>query len=127
MILQLGDIQFESDLSYENIRQAMGWNWAEIPILGEKSQLQFVNTQSPMLTCQGIWWNTDGSPSKLADIEAMGDTKEPLLLVDDSGRNYGYWAIEKLTNMGTVFRYGFPTAMKNEWELNLKYYGETVA
>lgn len=123
MILQLGNIQFESDMSYESLQQAMGWKWEEIPILGETSVLQYAHTESPTFTCQGVWWNTDGSQSKLADIEAMGNSKAPFLLVDDSGQNYGYWVIEKLTNLGTFFRYGFPTAMKNEWELSLKYYG----
>ena len=125
MILQIGNLQFESDISYESIQQVMSWKWEEIPRLGTTSVLHYAHTPSPTFSCQGTWWNTDGSKSKLADIEAMGDTKEPLSLVDDAGRNYGYWIIETLTNLGSIFRYGFPTAMKNEWELTLKYFGET--
>ena len=125
MILQLGEFQFESDMSYEQLQRETAWQWEEIPILGEFPVLQFSNPKAPMLNINGTWWNYSRNQNRLLDIEVVANEKRPLFLVDDSGNGYGFWVIEKLSAQGSIFRYGQAAPIKNMWTLQLKYYGET--
>ena len=125
MILKLGDIVFETDMSYDEIRSQTGWQWEEIPIAGGDPVLQFSHNRARTLNIKGTWWNYAKDDNKLGDIRQAGYQHEPLLLVDDEGNNYGYWVIEELSTTGQFFRYRQREPIKNEWQLRIKYAGAT--
>ena len=126
MILQIGDIQFETDMSYEALVREAAWIWEEIPIIGENPVLQFSHKRAPTLNVKGTYWNYAARGNKLSRIETAADTNTPHLLVDDTGVSYGYWVIESLSVQGQYYRHRQETPLTNAWELKLKYYGETL-
>ena len=126
MILQLGDLQFETDTSYDELQRATGWRWEEIPILGELPVLHFSHIEAPTLRFKGTWWNYVATGNKMTDIEDIANEKKPLYLTDDQGKAYGFWVIEKFSVLGKFFRYGQEAPIKNAWNLEIKYYGENL-
>ena len=45
MILQIGNHQFDIDLSYETLERAASWEWGEVPIVGDYPILQNVRKE----------------------------------------------------------------------------------
>ena len=127
MILQLGDIQFSTDMSLSDLQRQTAWQWEEIPILGQSPVLQFSHTRAPTLNFKGVYWNYTRHANKLADIERMANEKTPRLLINTNGESYGFWVIESMTSQGSIFRYGQSAPVRNAWNLKLKYYGEAAA
>ena len=54
MILQIGNHQFDVDMSYETLERVSAWEWGEVPIVGDYPILQNVRKSAPTLSFTGI-------------------------------------------------------------------------
>lgn len=124
MILQIGNHQFDIDLSYETLERAAAWEWGEVPIVGDYPILQNVRKESPTLTFTGQWFNYVATGDRVQNLEDLGNEGEPLAVTGDTGFFYGFWVIQSLRRAEEVFRPGQHSAIKTQWTLSLKFFGD---
>ena len=125
MILQIGNHQFDVDMSYETLERAASWEWGEVSIVGDYPILQNVRKHAPTLSFTGQWFNYVATGDRVQALEDMANEGEPLSVTSDQGFFYGFWVIESLQRNEAVFRPGQHSAIKTEWTLVLKFYGQT--
>ena len=125
MILQIGNHQFDVDMSYETLERVSTWEWSEVAIVGDYPILQNVRKSAPTISFTGLWFNYVATGDRVQDLEDLANTGEPLSVTSDQGFFFGFWVIESLRRSEAVFRPGQHSAIKNEWTLSLKFFGNT--
>lgn len=125
MIIQLGQFQFSTEMGYETLERAANWRWEEVPVVGDSPILQFAGAEASTITFSGTWWNYVATGDDVQTLEDLANETQPLALTGDNGHFYGFWVIEGLRRREAFFRPGQHSALKNEWTLTLKFYGQT--
>ena len=124
MIVQLGNFQFSTNMSYDVLDRVSGWRWESVPIIGDYPILQFAGKETPSITFSGDWWNYVATGDEVQTLEDLANETEPLPLTSDQGFFYGFFVIESLRRREEFFRPGQHSAIKTEWTLTIKFYGE---
>lgn len=125
MVLQIGSHQFEVNFSYETLERMTRWRWEEVPIIGSTPLLQYSGKDSPTMTFRGTWFNYTANNDRVQSIEALADEAEPLAVTGDQGFFYGTWVITGLQRNEEIFRPGQHSAIRTDWIISMKYYGES--
>ena len=74
MILQIGNHQFDVDMSYETLERVSAWEWGEVPIVGDYPILQNVRKSAPTLSFTGLWFNYVATGDRVQDLEIWQTT-----------------------------------------------------
>ena len=125
MIIQLGNLQFSTDMGYETLDRVYAWQWAEVPIVGDYPILQFAYKEAPTITFEGTWYNYVAIKDEVQKLVNMGNESEPLPLTSDQGVFYGFWVIKSLSRQEEFFRPKQHSAIKNAWTMTIAFYGNT--
>ena len=125
MILVIGSLTFDVDLSYQTLQRATQWRHEEVPIVGTTPLLQYSGKNPPTLEFRGTWWNYRSKGDRVESIEALADAGEPLSVTHDSGEYLGLWVITGLVRDSEVFRPGQVSGIRTDFTISMKYYGET--
>ena len=123
MLIQIGNFQFSTNMSYETLERVAGWRWESVPIAGDYPILQFAGKETPSITFSGDWWHYVATGDEVQTLEDLGNETEPLALTGDNGHFYGFWVIESLRRRESIFRAGQHSAVKTGWTMTLKFYG----
>ena len=124
IILQIGEVQLSTHMSYETLSRITSWRWEEVPIIGSTPLLQYGGKDAATITFSGTRWEYTDVGDALEQFETLADSREPQPLTGDSGRYYGLWTITELRRDEEIFRPGQISAVKTGWTITLKYYGE---
>ena len=131
MLLMLGStFQFSIGyLQFEELQQTRRWRWAEIPIVGKHSKLQFTGADSEVITLRGTTYpgqlHRGGRIPNFALVkiaELSGKLNKPLPLVA-GGRValfMGFWVIEQFNVVESLFLRGSSVPRKQVFDLTLK-------
>lgn len=121
MMLSLGMFVFSlSTLAYQELRRQTNWRHASNSRVGAPPALQFVGRGEDTITLPGIILpELAGSVLSLDALRLMANTGKAWPMVEGTGRIYGLWVIESLSETKTVFfRDGTPQRI--EFTLTLK-------
>lgn len=121
MMLSLGMFVFSlSTLAYQELQRQTNWRHASNSRVGAPPALQFVGRGEDTITLPGIILpELAGSILSLDALRLMANTGKAWPMVEGSGRIYGLWVIESLSETKTLFfRDGTPRRI--EFTLTLK-------
>ncbi|WP_201491286.1 phage tail protein [Pseudomonas paracarnis] len=121
MMLSLGMFVFSlSTLAYQELQRQTNWRYASNSRVGAPPALQFVGRGDDTITLPGIILpELAGSVLSLDALRLMANTGKAWPMVEGTGRIYGLWVIESLSETKTVFfRDGTPRRI--EFTLTLK-------
>ena len=125
MILQIGEIQFDVDLSYQTLRRAQRWRWDEVKVQGSHPVLQYTGKESSVISFQGVWWNYRAEGDRIESVEALADAGEPLSVTGSNGLYYGLWSIVGVERNEEFFRPTQHSAIKVAFTISMKFYGDS--
>ena len=121
MMHSLGMFVFSlSTLAYQELQRQTNWRHASNSRVGAPPALQFVGRGDDTITLPGIILpELAGSVLSLDALRLMANTGKAWPMVEGTGRIYGLWVIESLSETKTVFfRDGTPRRI--EFTLTLK-------
>ncbi len=121
MMLSLGMFVFSlSTLAYQELQRQTNWRHASNSRVGASPALQFVGRGDDTITLPGIILpELAGSVLSLDALRLMANTGKAWPMVEGTGRIYGLWVIESLSETKTIFfRDGTPQRI--EFTLTLK-------
>ena len=121
MMLSLGMFVFSlSTLAYQELQRQTNWRHASNSRVGAPPALQFVGRGDDTIALPGIILpELAGSVLSLDALRLMANTGKAWPMVEGTGRIYGLWVIESLSETKTVFfRDGTPQRI--EFTLTLK-------
>ncbi|MGY2155751.1 phage tail protein [Pseudomonas tolaasii] len=121
MMLSLGMFVFSlSTLAYQELQRQTNWRHASNSRVGAAPALQFVGRGDDTITLPGLLLpELAGSILSLDALRLMANTGKAWPMVEGTGRIYGLWVIENLSETKTLFfRDGTPRRI--EFTLTLK-------
>ncbi|WP_019411216.1 phage tail protein [Pseudomonas psychrophila] len=121
MMLALGMFVFSlSTLAYQELQRQTDWRHPSSSRVGAAPARQFIGRGDDSITLPGILFpELAGSTLSLDALRLMANTGKAWPMIEGSGRIYGLWIIESLSETKTVFfRDGTPRRI--EFTLNLK-------
>jgi len=121
MMLALGMFVFSlSTAAYQELQRQTEWRHASSNRVGAAPARQFVGRGDDSITLPGIILpELSGSALSLDALRLMANTGKAWPMVEGSGRIYGLWIIETLSETKTIFfRDGTPRRI--EFTLSLK-------
>ena len=121
MMLALGMFVFSlSTAAYQELQRQTDWRHASNNRIGAPPARQFVGRGDDTITLPGIIFpELAGSAFSLDALRLMANTGKAWPMVEGSGRIYGLWVIESLSETKTLFfRDGTPRRI--EFTLSLK-------
>lgn len=131
-MMKLGDATFGMDgPAYDEFTQKIPITWAAQGRISRRDALQFVGFGTETVDLTGTihtLFAPGGTPIGINTIrvfERMALDPQPYMMVDGTGRRYGYFAVASVTDVRTdMVTNGAP--QKQKFTLNLKRYGEDV-
>ncbi|WP_300245360.1 phage tail protein [Pseudomonas sp.] len=121
MMMALGMFVFSlSTAAYQELQRQTEWRHISNTRIGAAPARQFVGRGDDSITLPGVILpELAGSVLSLDTLRLMANTGKAWPMVEGSGRIYGLWVIESLSETKTVFfRDGTPRRL--EFTLNLK-------
>ncbi|SDU87913.1 phage tail protein [Pseudomonas mucidolens] len=121
MMLSLGMFVFSlSTLAYQELQRQTEWRHASNSRVGAAPARQFVGRGDDTITLPGVILpELAGSALSLDALRLMANTGKAWPMVEGSGRIYGLWIIDGLSETKTLFfRDGTPRRI--EFTVNLK-------
>ncbi|MFB4403670.1 phage tail protein [Pseudomonas inefficax] len=121
MMLALGMFVFSlPTLAYQQLQRQTDWRHASNSRIGAQPARQFLGRGEDEITLPGVLLpELAGSMMSLDEIRAMGNTGKAWALVEGTGRVYGLFVIESLSETRSVF-FQDGTARRIEFSLTLK-------
>ena len=121
MMLALGMFVFSlSTAAYQELQRQTDWRHASNNRIGAAPARQFVGRGDDTITLPGIIFpELAGSALSLDALRLMANTGKAWPMVEGSGRIYGLWVIESLSETKTLF-FRDGTARRIEFTLSLK-------
>ncbi len=98
MMMALGTFVFKMDTApYQRFTQSISWNHPATNRVGLRPARQFVGPGDDVITLSGVLLPeiTGGEPS-IQQLKEMADRGESWVLVEGTGKVYGFFIIDKL-------------------------------
>ena len=121
MMLALGMFVFSlSTLAYQELQRQTEWRHPSSSRVGAAPARQFIGRGDDSITLPGIIFpELAGTTLSLDALRLMANTGKAWPMIEGTGRIYGLWVIESLSETKTVF-FRDGTARRLEFTLNLK-------
>lgn len=121
MMCALGMFVFSlSTAAYQELQRQTDWRHASNSRVGAAPARQFVGRGDDSITLPGIIFpELAGSALSLDALRLMANTGKAWPMVEGSGRIYGLWVIESLSETKTIF-FSNGTPRRIEFTLSLK-------
>lgn len=105
MMMALGMFVFSLEtLAYQELQRQTDWRHGSTSRIGTNPARQFLGRGDDSITLPGVLFpGLAGSPLSLDALRMMGDTGKAWPLVEGTGKIYGLWVIESLSDTRTVF------------------------
>ncbi|QGW78473.1 oxidoreductase [Pseudomonas alkylphenolica] len=105
MMMALGMFVFSLEtLAYQEFQRQTDWRHGSTSRIGTNPARQFLGRGDDSITLPGVLLPAlAGSPLSLDTLRMMADTGKAWPLVEGTGKIYGLWVIESLSDNRTVF------------------------
>lgn len=119
MMMTLGMFVFSlPTANYQNLQREISWTHAEQARVGARPAYQYVGAGSDTITLAGtLFPEITGGRFSLDLLRVMGEEGKGWPLIEGTGRIYGFWAINSISETDTVF---FPDGSPKKIEFTLK-------
>lgn len=105
--------------TYQSLQRSNTWNHASNNRVGDMPAYQYVGKGEDSITLEGSIVPEFGAPMSLTAMRLMADTGKSFPLISGTGKIYGLWVIESLSETQTYFfKNGKPRLV--EFSLTLK-------
>lgn len=106
--------------AYQDFQRQTEWRHSSTSRIGTNPARQFLGRGDESITLQGVLLPAlAGSVLSLDTLRSMADTGKAYPLIEGTGRIYGVWVIESLSETRTIF-FGDGAARRIEFTLSLK-------
>ncbi|HHX6290680.1 oxidoreductase [Pseudomonas aeruginosa] len=106
--------------AYQDFQHQTEWRHGSTSRIGTNPARQFLGRGDESITLQGVLLPAlAGSVLSLDTLRSMADTGKAYPLIEGTGRIYGVWVIESLSETRTIF-FGDGAARRIEFTLSLK-------
>ncbi|HCF7077121.1 TPA: phage tail protein [Pseudomonas aeruginosa] len=106
--------------AYQDFQRQTEWRHGSTSRIGTNPARQFLGRGDESITLQGVLLPAlAGSVLSLDTLRSMADTGKAYPLIEGTGRIYGVWIIESLSETRTIF-FGDGAARRIEFTLSLK-------
>ncbi|ENQ6410895.1 phage tail protein [Pseudomonas aeruginosa] len=106
--------------AYQDFQRQTEWRHSSTSRIGTNPARQFLGRGDESITLQGVLLPAlAGSVLSLDTLRSMADTGKAYPLIEGTGRIYGVWIIESLSETRTIF-FGDGAARRIEFTLSLK-------
>ncbi|HBP5097026.1 TPA: phage tail protein [Pseudomonas aeruginosa] len=106
--------------AYQDFQRQSEWRHGSTSRIGTNPARQFLGRGDESITLQGVLLPAlAGSVLSLDTLRSMADTGKAYPLIEGTGRIYGVWVIESLSETRTIF-FGDGAARRIEFTLSLK-------
>lgn len=106
--------------AYQDFQRQTEWRHGSTSRIGTNPARQFLGRGDESITLQGVLLPAlAGSVLSLDMLRSMADTGKAYPLIEGTGRIYGVWVIESLSETRTIF-FGDGAARRIEFTLSLK-------
>ncbi|MFU5411269.1 phage tail protein [Pseudomonas aeruginosa] len=106
--------------AYQDFQRQTEWRHGSTSRIGTNPARQFLGRGDESITLQGVLLPAlAGSMLSLDTLRSMADTGKAYPLIEGTGRIYGVWVIESLSETRTIF-FGDGAARRIEFTLSLK-------
>lgn len=130
VMFALGSFKFSiNTTTFQEMTREKSWTFAEQAIFGAANRLQATGLERHTISLPCIHYPEFRSVGvrPIQQIEGMGDSQKPFMLIDSNGEVRGYWVIEGITEV----RNFFDPAVSGQWRkieftLRLKFYGDSL-
>ena len=130
MLMQLGEFQFSvSTLAYDSVSRTAKARFARHEIAGGGEKLHAVGVQADSIRLSGTFYPqlaaTLGGPvgtESLDNLRATLKNMQPQLLVAGDGEDLGFWVIEELETVGSLFSNGAGVPRRQQFNIRLAFY-----
>lgn len=121
VMLTLGSFQFGVDTAaYQTLRHSVEFKWSAQPRIGTTDALQFTGMGPEQIELQGrVYPDYKGGPGQITRIQDLGRVGLPLPLIATSGRVFGLYVIEAVSQNDAVFRPG-GQARRQDFDVRLR-------
>ena len=120
MMMTLGMFVFETkSLPYKQLQRDTQWRHPSQARVGQRPAHQYTGPGEDTIKLTGtLYPEITGGRMTLDDVRIMADEGKAWPLIEGSGRVYGFWSIQSVSETSTVF---FPdgTPRKIEFGINL--------
>ncbi|MWL87144.1 phage tail protein [Cupriavidus sp. SW-Y-13] len=120
MMMALGLFVFALETApYQEFQQQIGWRHPSNNRVGRRASRQYTGLDDETVTLSGVLLpELSGGDNTIDHLRQMGDTGQPYVLIEGSGRYYGMFEIDSLSVTRSLF---FPDgkARRIEFTLNL--------
>lgn len=105
MMMALGMFVFSVEtIAYQEFQRQTDWRHGSTSRIGTNPARQFLGRGDDSITLPGVLLPAlAGSQLSLDALRMMGDTGKAWPLVEGSGKIYGLWVIESLSDTRTIF------------------------
>lgn len=105
MMMALGMFVFSLEtLAYQEFQRQTDWRHGSTSRIGTNPARQYLGRGDDSITLPGVLLpGLVGSPLSLDTLRTMADTGKAWPLVEGTGKIYGLWVIESLSDTRTVF------------------------
>jgi phage protein U len=105
MMMALGMFVFSLEtIAYQEFQRQTDWRHGSTSRIGTNPARQFLGRGDDSITLPGVLLPAlAGSQLSLDALRMMGDTGKAWPLVEGSGKIYGLWVIESLSDTRTIF------------------------
>lgn len=127
MMMSLGLFVFSMQtLAYNELQRQTDWRHPSNSRVGARAAYQYTGPGEDQITLPGVLLpQLSGTRTSLDVLREMANTGRAWVLVDGTGRVYGAWIIERLTEGHTLF-FGDGAPRRIEFTLSLKRIDEDV-
>lgn len=127
IMIALGDYRFSmSTAAFQRLSRTSEWRWPSQEVIGARPKKQYVGPGEDRIELSGeVYPSYRPQRQGLAQVAYMRQEAargEPLLMVDGTGRVWGLFVIESVTEDQTVF-FSDGTPRKIEFSVSLSAYG----
>lgn len=106
--------------AYQDFQRQTEWRHGSTSRIGTNPARQFLGRGDESITLQGVLLPAlAGTVLSLDTLRTMADTGKAYPLIEGTGRIYGVWVIESLSETRTIF-FGDGAARRIEFTLSLK-------
>ncbi len=119
--MALGAFMFRAHgFGYTDLERTLDTSWAELNTAGRLNALQWTGPKSDVVVIKGVLFpKAFGGTTTLEGVKLAAKNGVPLMLVSLGGRIFGRYAIQKVTDAGTLHdRNGTP--LRDAYTLELK-------
>lgn len=104
--------------AYQELQRQTSWSHADTKRLGARAASQFLGPDTDKITLSGVLLpEVAGDPAALDELRGMGDDGEAWPLVDGTGKVYGAFRIDSLSETQSVF---FDDGVARKYDFSLQ-------